>query len=62
MNAPIIFEKFTDGGFQENHIGHVIEDFVDHKIKFRRMQINASKNFHRFSLACYGDKWLASNP
>lgn len=46
VNPSIFLEEFTDGSFQENRVGLVIEDFVDHEFKLSRTKIHASENFN----------------
>lgn len=61
VNASTIFKKLAECRFQENHIGRGVEDFIEHKFKLRRMQVNAAKNLNWFTLSRHWNKWLATN-
>ena len=46
MNSSIFLEEFADRRLQENRVGLVIEDIVDHEIKLCGMKIHTAKHFH----------------
>lgn len=61
MNPTIVFENFTYCCFQENRIGHVIEDFVDHEVKLRCVQVDTTKNFNRLPFSGHGYNGLTAD-
>lgn len=46
MNPTIVLEELAHRCFQENRVGLVVEDIINHEIKLSGMKIHTAKNLH----------------